>query len=201
MRVSKEQAAENRNRIIDVAGTLFRERGFAGIGVADLMKEAGLTHGGFYGHFASKDDLAAQACARTLAAAAAWWETQAAAPGESLRAIVSSYLSEQHRDAPGRGCAIAALATDVSRQGSAVRRAFTDGLRPFIATLTRILPERREAARRKKALATLSGLVGALILARAVDDPALSTEILEAAATIFSSESSRIENQEAKALK
>ncbi|MGQ9367561.1 TetR/AcrR family transcriptional regulator [Azospirillum sp. ST 5-10] len=182
MRVSREQAAENRRRIVEVAGALFRERGFNGIGVADLMKEAGLTHGGFYGHFASKDDLAAEACTRTLAAAAERWErTAAAAPGDALAAIAAFYLAPAHRDAPAAGCPIAALAVDVARQGGPARRAFTGGLRPFVELLARCLPGRSAAAQRRAALASLSGLVGAVILARAVDDPALSDEILDAA--------------------
>jgi len=182
MRVSKEQAAENRRRIVEVAGALFREKGFNGIGVADLMKEAGLTHGGFYGHFASKDDLAAEACTGTLATAAERWERLAREkPEEALATIAGNYLSAKHRDKPATGCPIAALGVDAARQDGPVRRAFTEGLRPFIDTLTNLLPGRSKAARREKALATLSGLVGAVILARAVDDPALSDEILAAA--------------------
>jgi len=111
MKVSKEQMAENRERILDAAAARFRERGFDGIGVADLMKDAGLTHGGFYGHFASKEDLMAQAAARALANAGAGWQALAdAAPDEALGRIVRSYLSAAHRDHPERGCAIAASA-------------------------------------------------------------------------------------------
>lgn len=190
MRVSREQAEENRRRIVEVAGTLFREKGFNGIGVADLMKEAGLTHGGFYGHFASKDDLAAEACAEALAGAAARWERLAErSPEEALGRIVGFYLSAAHRDGSAKGCPIAALAVDAGRQGGPVRRAFTTGLRPFIETLARLLPGRAEEERRRKALATLSGLVGALILARAVEDADLSAEILAAASAAFGPDS------------
>ncbi|MBP2302628.1 TetR/AcrR family transcriptional regulator [Azospirillum picis] len=186
MRVSKEQAAENRRRIVDVAGMLFRERGFNGIGVVDLMKEAGLTHGGFYGHFASKDDLAAEACARAMEEAAERWRRTAdERGGDALPALLTSYLSQRHRDHSGAGCPMAALGVDAARQGGAARGAFTRGLRPFIDLLGRLVPGRSAEARRKAALATLSGMVGALVLARAVDDPALSDEILEAARTAF----------------
>lgn len=181
MRVSRQQAEENRRRVVETAGRLFREKGFNGIGVADLMNEAGLTHGGFYGQFASKEELAAEACTDTLTVAAARWERLAErSPEEALGRIVGFYLSAAHRDGSANGCPIAALAVDAGRQGGPVRRAFTAGLRPFVETLARLLPGRAEAERRRKALATLSGLVGALILARAVEDPELSGEILAA---------------------
>jgi TetR/AcrR family transcriptional repressor of nem operon len=183
MKVSREQAAENRNHIIDVAGRLFRERGFDGIGVANLMKAAGLTHGGFYGHFACKEDLAVEACARVLARTTATWPALAGKnPEAPLKGLLDRYLTARHRDRPGEGCIYAALASDVARQNSpALRRTFTAGLRPLIDTLLQIVPGRSKAARRQKALACLSAMVGALILARAVDDAKLSSEILAAA--------------------
>jgi TetR/AcrR family transcriptional repressor of nem operon len=184
MRVSREQAAENRDRIIDVAGRLFRERGLDGIGVANLMKAAGLTHGGFYGHFASKEDLEVQACQRVLDRSAETWPAMAKDPQAPLKGLLDRYLTARHRDGPGEGCIYAALASDVARQNSpALRRTFTAGLRPLIDTLVRIVPGRSRAARRQKALACLSTMVGALILARAVDDAELSDEILVAART------------------
>lgn len=182
MRVSKEQAAENRRRVVEVASGLFRERGFNGIGVADLMKEAGLTHGGFYGQFASKEDLAVEACARAMEVMAERWDRSAETAGdEALSTLLEGYLSSRHRDRSAAGCPIAALGVDVARQGGAARSAFSRGLRPFIDMLQRLVPGRSAEAKRKAALSTLSGMVGALILARAVDDPALSDEILAAA--------------------
>jgi TetR/AcrR family transcriptional repressor of nem operon len=180
MRVSREQAAENRERILAVAARLFRERGFDGIGVAELMQGAGLTHGGFYGHFASKDDLAAQACERALAESAGKWATLAD-EDDPLAAVAASYLSVRHRDDPGRGCVLAALGTDVPRQNASVRRAVTGGFNRLIDVLARLVPGRSKAAKREKALATMASLVGAVVLARAVDDPALSKDILRAA--------------------
>jgi AcrR family transcriptional regulator len=108
MKVSREQAAANRERIVEVAGKLFRENGFDGIGVTDLMKAAGLTHGGFYGHFRSKDDLAAEACSRTMARASERWATLArTSPGDARAEIVKQYLTESHCDGregmPARG--------------------------------------------------------------------------------------------------
>jgi TetR/AcrR family transcriptional repressor of nem operon len=180
VRVTRAQAAVHREKILDAAGTLFRERGYDGIGVADIMKRAGLTHGGFYGHFASKEDLAAEITARILGPEA-WLERLTGAPNPSIGDVVRKYLSPPHRDDTGHGCLFAALGSDVARQPRSVRRAFTDGLRARIEALESVLLG-RAAARRRKALATMAGLVGALILSRAVDDPKLSNEILEAAA-------------------
>src|SRR5213593_477266 len=110
MKVSRERAAQNRERILDAAARLFRERGFEGIGVADLMKTAGLTHGGFYGHFSSKEDLMAQACARALARSLEAWSKRAERiPDDPLLSIAGGYLSSKHRDDPGAGCVLAAL--------------------------------------------------------------------------------------------
>ena len=107
MRVTRKQAAANREKVLDVAGTLFRERGFDGIGVADIMKRAGLTHGGFYGQFASKDDLAAEATARVFGKAG-WQERQTGKADPSFGDVVRGYLSPRHRDDPGTGCWLAA---------------------------------------------------------------------------------------------
>ena len=133
MKVTREQAAQNRERILDAAAQLFRERGFEGIGVADLMKEAGLTHGGFYGHFSSKDDLIAQASARELTRSLEHWSNFAGrASDDPLSAVAGAYLTRSHRDNPGTGCVLAALGPDVSRQGPAVRRAVTDYVRSVV---------------------------------------------------------------------
>jgi TetR/AcrR family transcriptional repressor of nem operon len=183
VRVSRERAAENRDRIIDVAGRLFRERGFDGIGVAGLMKAAGLTHGGFYGHFESKEDLELQACARVLARTSEQWNAVAVNAAEApLDALLDNYLSGRHRDGIGNGCVYAALAADVARQENpALRHSFTEGLRSLMDVLARAVPGRTKASRRERALARLAGMVGALILARAVDDAELSDEILATA--------------------
>jgi TetR/AcrR family transcriptional repressor of nem operon len=183
MKVTREQAALNRDRIIDVAGRLFRERGFDGIGVADLMKEAGLTHGGFYGHFESKEDLAAEACGRALARTAALWREAVAKGGrQPLKVIADRYLSARHRDDIGGGCLYAALTADIARRDNpALRLALTDGLRRAVDLLAGLVPGRTKAAQRKRALAQFATMMGALILARAVDDETLSEEFLAAA--------------------
>jgi TetR/AcrR family transcriptional regulator, transcriptional repressor for nem operon len=192
MRVSREKAAEHRDRIIDAAGALFRAKGFGGIGVADIMKAADLTHGGFYGHFASKDDLVAQASRRTMARAAAnWTKLVEAAPDSPYAALLEHYLSPKHRDDPGKGCAFAALGNDAARSGKVVRKAFAEGLAPLIDILAqsipsksvvgKSIPDKSKAARRRRAVAAMATLVGALTLARAVEGTPLSDEMLEAA--------------------
>jgi len=184
MKVSRIQEAENHERILDVATRLFRERGIDGIGVSDLMKAAGLTHGGFYGHFKSKEDLVAQACARAVSRMRQnWTNVIDQATGDPLEALAATYLTPKHRDGAGRGCPMAALGSEIARQGPPVRRAFTDELRPFLDYLSRIVQGNSNNLRRQKALATYAGLVGALIISRAVDDPDLSNEILSAVAT------------------
>lgn len=181
MRVSRAEAAQNRERIIEVAARLFRERGFDGIGVADLMKTAGLTHGGFYGHFASKEDLMAQACAHALEGSLATLQQVAEhGRGNALAAIASAYLSPAHRDRPGEGCVLAALGAEAARHASPVRTAFTQGVRSALDMLTRLVPGKSKRAKRERALATYASMIGALVLARAVDDPELSEEVLQA---------------------
>jgi TetR/AcrR family transcriptional regulator, transcriptional repressor for nem operon len=181
MRVSRKKAAENRERILDAASSLFRAKGFGGIGVAHIMKSAGLTHGGFYAHFGSKDDLIEEACRRSTARAAANWQRIVnEAPDKPHTALLDHYLTASHRDEPGKGCAFAALGADTGRAGPAVRKAYAEGLRPLLDILTNALPGFSKTPRRRKAVAAMATLVGALTLARAVDDEALSNEILEA---------------------
>jgi TetR/AcrR family transcriptional repressor of nem operon len=175
MRVTRQKAAENREKIVATATRLFRENGFDGVGLDAIMESAGLTHGGFYRHFRSKDDLAAEAVAHGLATNAG---RQAELP--SLEALVSSYLSSEHRADLARGCTIAALGSDMTRQGKEVRRALTVHVRGQIDRLAGWTDGANAVARRRRAIATLAEMVGALILARAVDDAALSDEILAA---------------------
>lgn len=183
MKVTREQAAENRERVLALAGEAFRTHGFDGIGVAVLMRTAGLTHGAFYGQFESKEALMAEAVERalerTLSGLARLAESEPEAPRD---AVVRSYLSAAHRDRPALGCVVAALGAETPRKGPEIRAALTRGLRRQIDWLQALTPG-RGAARRRRALATLATLTGAMMMARAVDDPALSAEILEAART------------------
>jgi TetR/AcrR family transcriptional regulator, transcriptional repressor for nem operon len=180
MRVSRAKAAENREQIVDVAAKLFRERGFDGIGVADLMKSAGLTHGGFYGNFASKEALMAEACTRALQQSLNAMQKAVNGSGENgLSAIAAVYLSPAHRDRPGEGCAIAALGAEAARHDPTVRAAFTQGVRSMVDALTGQLPGKSKRAKRERVLAILASMVGALVLSRAVDDAELSDEVLQ----------------------
>ena len=180
MRVSRTAMSKNRERIIEVAARMFRERGFDGIGVADLMKSAGLTHGGFYGHFASKEDLMAQASSCAMEGSLkTMHQLSERAGGKALSAVVSAYLSPRHRDRPGEGCALAALGAEAARYGSPVRGAFTRGVRFAIDMLVQLVQGKSKRAKRERALVIYASMVGALVLARAVDDPDLSEEVLQ----------------------
>ncbi len=185
MRVSRAQAEENRATVVKVASRMFRERGFDGVGIADIMKAAGLTHGGFYGQFSSKEQLETEASGAAMSAAQRrWQEALAADPVAPLRAIADFYLTAPHRDHPESGCPFAALAPDAARSGPQVKAVFGKGIEGHLALMERSLmgqgAEPVEA--RRVSLAALSTLVGALALSRAVDDPALSDEILASAA-------------------
>jgi TetR/AcrR family transcriptional repressor of nem operon len=189
MRVSREQAAINRERVLDTASRLFRERGFNGVGVADLMREAGLTHGAFYGQFESKEDLMAQACARAYEELhEAWSKAANRSPDKPLAGIASSYLSTAHRDRPGQGCVTAALGAEVARQGGPLRRVFTEGAKAQLDELTELVPGASLPARRQRAAVTLAAMVGAVVLARALDDDGLSKEILRSVKAAVSQE-------------
>jgi len=180
MRVSREQAAQNRERIVETASRLFREKGYDGIGVADLMKSAGLTHGGFYGHFASKEDLLAEAFGKAMEhSAERWRELLADKPADPRAAVAHMYLTAKHRDNPGKGCALAALGPDVSRVGPEVRQAMSDSFQSQLESLAQALPG-DPSQQRRDAIATYAALVGGLVLARSVADKKQSDEILAA---------------------
>lgn len=175
MRVSKEKAAENRERILKAASALMRERGITGVGVDALSDAAGLTHGSVYSQFGSKDALAEEALRFALASTAANLDQD-----EDLKGYVTRYLSNAHRDAPGKGCAIAALGCEMPRSSQSVRSAFTDGFRRMATHVSKLTGERSSRKQEEAALAVLATMVGALILSRAVDDTELADKILSA---------------------
>ncbi|WP_280151933.1 TetR family transcriptional regulator [Piscinibacter sp. XHJ-5] len=178
MKVTKAQAQANRAHVVETASELFRERGFDGIGVADLMAAAGFTHGGFYKHFGSKADLMAEAMACGIA------QTTALSEGVGASEFVEHYLSREHRDARSTGCTMAALGADAARQSELVRVAFADGVENLVATLIRkngASAAADAAQARSWILDTLAHAVGALVLSRACpDDSALADEFLAA---------------------
>jgi len=192
MRLTKDQADENRQRILAEAGRLFRERGYDGIGVGTLMREAGFTHGGFYNHFGSKTDLMAKVTAEVLATSAATLDRRMTradgAKAEAFADYIARYLSPASRDDPGHACPIAALGVDVIRQDTEVKAAFADGLKTYLASLGRAM----QAVGSKKApdaaqpgndaISLMASLIGGMVMARAVAgvDEDFSKEILAA---------------------
>ncbi|WP_422506048.1 TetR family transcriptional regulator [Stenotrophomonas sp. GZD-301] len=177
MKVTKAQAQANRAHIVDTASTLFRERGYDGVGVADLMAAAGFTHGGFYKHFRSKADLMAEAASCGLAKSAD------AAADMDRASFMSYYLSRQHRDAPGQGCTMSALATDAARQPDPVKAAFAAGIEAQLAvcpcTEGQADGATSEQARARR-IALMAQAVGAMVLSRSCpDDSPLADEILD----------------------
>lgn len=184
MKVSREQAALNRERIVETAAKLFREKGYDGIGVADLMKSAGLTHGGFYGHFASKEDLMVEACELALKKSLDGWKARIAQdPQQALPKLINHYLSTQSRDTPGTACPAPTMGVDVARTSPSARPAFTVTTRQQFDLLQGLMPEGEAGVRRQQAITTFASLVGAMVLARSTDDAAFSEEILEAVRT------------------
>jgi TetR/AcrR family transcriptional repressor of nem operon len=177
MRYPASETAEKHEQILTEAARLFRERGFAGAGVAEIMKAAGLTHGAFYAHFPSKSALAAKALARAFAQSEDRVYASATGAIGPKRAFLDNYLSSAHRSRPGEGCAIAALGPEIARD-PAVRGPFTDEVKCMIAGMAKRFGPEDEEAPRRDAIHLLSAAVGALILARAVNDPTLSDEIL-----------------------
>ncbi|TCV65965.1 TetR family transcriptional regulator [Neorhizobium sp. R1-B] len=183
MRVSRAQAEENRERVITVASRLFREHGFDGIGLKDLMKGAGLTQGGFYKQFASKDDLAALASRRALESATRRWSAAAADTSDPLEAVIRFYLSKDHSGEKAEGCPLVALGSDAARQTAEVRRPFEDGIRAHFEVLEEMIGESDGTAVADKAMAILSMMVGAVMLSRIIEDKELSSGVLDSAAS------------------
>jgi TetR/AcrR family transcriptional repressor of nem operon len=176
MRVSKEQAAKNRDHILKAAARLIRERGISGAGVDALTEAAGMTHGSLYSQFGSKERLVEEAVAYAITA-----KGQEVPEVFALSDYFSEYLSATHRDMLGDGCPMAALCSEMPRQSRGVRERFTAGVRGMIEQLSgQMGTALKQRHREEKALATAASLIGALVLARAVNDPKLSDDILRA---------------------
>jgi TetR/AcrR family transcriptional regulator, transcriptional repressor for nem operon len=188
---SQEHKIKTHQRIVRTAAKRFREKGLDGVAIADLMKELGLTVGGFYKHFDSRDDLVTESF---RAAAGPWDKVLAAAESGgspiTYETLVDSYLTETHRDHPGNGCPVSALACDIARGGKQIRSLLTEQIESEIELLADSLPQDGEATR-SKAILTVSALLGAVELARAVTDQRLSHEILESTRKILKQQVSR----------
>ena len=185
LRLTREQAEQNRRLIVETASRMFRLQGVENVAVADVMKESGFTHGGFYNHFKSKDDLATEAVASAFDHAAKNLSEDIASgndPQKALNSILANYLSPAHRDTSTGGCPATAFPVDSARSGKDVQAAFADGIEAYLEIFAgRMDGDKREA--RQRAVALLSGIVGALLLSRAVKKsrPKLSDELLSSA--------------------
>jgi AcrR family transcriptional regulator len=170
-------------RIVEAAARAIRRSGYRGTGVADIMKDAGLTHGGFYAHFESREAMLAEAADRAGAESVATLERIAAGapPEKALETLMRAYLSKEHLQSVESGCPMAALGSEMPRQAPEVRRAATRRIKEAIDLVARQLPEWGKPGAHEQALATLSTMVGAMVLARAVDDPKLSDAFRSAA--------------------
>jgi TetR/AcrR family transcriptional regulator, transcriptional repressor for nem operon len=181
---SKAEKARTHERIVAIASKRFREEGLAGVGLAEVMKEAGLTVGGFYKHFGTRDDLVAEAVGSTLGVWKGRLDAAAASGGPPVTydRLVDSYLSEAHRDNPGAGCAVAALAAEIPRCSKRTRALVTEQIRNNIEWIASLIGGKDKDAARLKATFTFSAFVGIVGLARAVSDEQLSREILKSGA-------------------
>jgi TetR/AcrR family transcriptional regulator, transcriptional repressor for nem operon len=182
MRYSREHKQETHARIVRKASIRLREKGAHGIGVADLMKEAGLTHGGFYAHFDSREALLIEAFAYAMDRSMEYWRktTAEASPEKRLATIVDSYLTAVHRDDPGRGCAVPTLGAEIARESPKTRKAFAAKLEQMIEMIAEQLPDLPPKAARKQAAATLATMMGTLVLSRIAGNGEFSDEILAA---------------------
>jgi TetR/AcrR family transcriptional repressor of nem operon len=182
MRYSREHKLETHARIVRKASVRLREKGAHGVGVADLMKEAGLTHGGFYAHFDSREALVIEAFAHAMDRSTERWRKLAeeTAPDKRLATIVDSYLTPVHRDDPGHGCAIPTLGAEIARESPRTRKAFAAKLEQMIDMLAEQIPDLPRKAARKQAMAAIATMMGTLVLARVAGNGEFSDEILAA---------------------
>jgi TetR/AcrR family transcriptional regulator, transcriptional repressor for nem operon len=193
MPLSKGHKRETRQRVVKTAARAFRAGGINGVGVAGLMRQAGLTHGGFYAHFRSKDDLVAAACAEGMldsSTALLAGMKEATAPDAGLSTFIRSYLSRSHRDDPATGCVIASLGPEIVRGSPQTRHAFTEALKQYVAELAACTAQTSDEvenaeAREDAMYLLLAGMAGALLVSRAVDDGTISDRILRAARRFY----------------
>ena len=182
MRYSREHKQETHARIVRKASVRLREKGAHGVGVADLMKEAGLTHGGFYAHFDSREALVIEAFAYASSRSREHWRkiAEQTSPEKRLALIVDSYLTVAHRDDPGHGCTVATLGSEITRESPKTRKAFAAELERLIDLIADQIPDTPRKVARKRATATLATMAGALVMARIAGSGELSDEILAA---------------------
>jgi TetR/AcrR family transcriptional repressor of nem operon len=173
---SQQDKAASHDRVVRIAAARFREAGLGGPGVADLMQEAGLTHGGFYRHFGSRDDLVAEAVEHMRTQ----FEGRMTAVAENgLTRLIDEYLTENHRDAPATGCAVVAVGGDMARSNQRARAAYTHQVELYLELIGELVEEHSDSAARQRAIVTLSAMVGSMLIARAVNKEDLSREFLD----------------------
>jgi TetR/AcrR family transcriptional repressor of nem operon len=183
---SQTQKSKNHDRIVRTAAKRFRQKGLEGIGIADLMREVGLTVGGFYKHFDSREDLVVEALRSAFGNLRRQAEPAASGGSPLIYAnVVDNYLSEAHRDHPGAGCPVGALAGELARGGKRTRALLTEEIRSNLQLIADLIPSQDEGQARSRAILTYSALVGAIGLARAVSDKALSREILKSVSELL----------------
>lgn len=180
MRYSREHKLETHARIVKRAAVRLRERGAHGIGVADLMKDAGLTHGGFYAHFDSREALVIEAFSHAMDRSTERWRKLAeqTPPEQRMAAIVDAYLTPVHRDDPGHGCAVPTLGAEIARESPKTRKAFAGKLEEMIDALAAQIPDLPRKAARKQATAMIATMMGTLVMARVAGNGEFSEEIL-----------------------
>ncbi len=185
MKVSKEQSAANRQALVEAASRLYRERGIAGVGLAEIAREAGFTHGGFYGRFASKEELAAEACDQAFEGALGKLSAQFERHGGDLTTLLRRYFGATHRDTPGAGCPMTSLAVDAAREGGQLGQSMSQGIDAYLRALAIHRPDGTVVDEptpedQARAIRTLTTMVGAVVLARACGQgaPGLSDQIL-----------------------
>ena len=181
MKVNREQAIANREKVLKVASEQFKERGLDGISVVDLMNKAGLTHGGFYSQFKSKEALTQEVCVRAMTNTKEnWQEVIDKATEAPLADLAEYYLTPAHRKSVNKGCPLAAMGNDVARKNGSVRRIFSNSLNDLIAAMSKVTPGGTEEKRKKIALSAISEMVGGIILSRIMEDETEAIELMDA---------------------
>ena len=182
MRYSREHKAQTHAKIVKRASVKLRERGAHGIGVADLMKDAGLTHGGFYAHVPSREALVIEAFTHAMDRSTEHWKklSEATPPEKRLAKIVNSYLAPLHRDDPGHGCAVPTLGAEIARESARTRKVFSSRMSRMIDMLTSQIQSASPRAARKQAIAAMATMIGALVMSRIAGSGEFSDEILAA---------------------
>jgi TetR/AcrR family transcriptional repressor of nem operon len=198
MKKSRAETAQTRQRILEVAVQAFKSKGITATGVAEIMAGAGLSHGGFYRHFETKEQLVAKACAASMATFVQSFEAAAAGGHESFLKHLQDFLSTAHRDEMLGGCALVAIGSELVRADAETRRAATQGFEDLVDVIAKWMPQKDSSSAKDEALFTLSAMIGAVTMARMIDDPALSARTLDVARERLAPQPSRPQKKRAR---